>query len=38
MNCDGIPGTTMPAWKDQLSESENAALAGNVRSLYEVPK
>jgi len=35
---DGIPGTSMPVWKDQLSESDNAALAGYVRSLYEEPK
>ena len=35
---DGIPGTSMPVWKDQLSESDNAAVAAYVRSLYEVPK
>ena len=35
---DGIPGTAMPVWKDQLSESDSAALAGYVRSLYEKPK
>jgi mono/diheme cytochrome c family protein len=34
---DGIPGTAMPVWKDQLSESDIAALAGYVRSLYEAP-
>ena len=32
---DGIPGTSMPVWKDQLSESDRAAVAGYVRSLYE---
>ncbi len=35
---DGIPGTSMPMWKDQLSDSDSAALAGYVRSLYEKPK
>src|SRR6266404_1659977 len=34
---DGIPGTSMPVWKDQLSDSDSAALAGYVRSLYEEP-
>ena len=34
---DGIPGTSMPVWKDQLSESDNAAVATYVRSLYEAP-
>jgi cytochrome c oxidase cbb3-type subunit 2/cytochrome c oxidase cbb3-type subunit I/II len=35
---DGIPGTAMPSWKDQLSESDRGALAGFVRSLYESTK
>ena len=35
---DGIPGTSMPVWNDQLSQSESAALGAYVRSLYEVPK
>ena len=32
---DGIPGTSMPVWKDQLSESDRAAVAHYVRSLYD---
>jgi mono/diheme cytochrome c family protein len=32
---DGIPGTSMPVWKDQLWESDRAAVAGYIRSLYE---
>src|ERR1019366_5457802 len=35
---DGIPGTAMPVWKDQISESDRVALAGFVRSLYEPNK
>ena len=35
---DGVPGTAMPVWKDQLSESDSVALAGYVRSFYEDPK
>ena len=35
---DGIPGTSMPVWKEQLSESDCAALGAYVRSLYEEPK
>jgi cytochrome c oxidase cbb3-type subunit 2/cytochrome c oxidase cbb3-type subunit I/II len=31
---DGIPGTAMPSWKDQISESDRKALAAFVRSLY----
>jgi mono/diheme cytochrome c family protein len=31
---DGIPGTAMPAWKNQISESDRRALAGFVRSLF----
>ncbi|HEU0038150.1 MAG TPA: c-type cytochrome [Verrucomicrobiae bacterium] len=34
---DGILGTSMPVWKDQLSESDNAAVAAYARSLYEAP-
>jgi len=32
---DGIPGTSMPVWKDQLSESDRTAVAGYIRSLYD---
>ncbi len=32
---DGIPGTAMPAWKNQISESDRRALAGYVRSLFQ---
>jgi cytochrome c oxidase cbb3-type subunit 2/cytochrome c oxidase cbb3-type subunit I/II len=32
---DGIPGTAMPSWKEQLPESDRAAIADFVRSLYE---
>lgn len=31
---DGIPGTGMPAWKEQISEADRRALAGFVRSLF----
>jgi mono/diheme cytochrome c family protein len=31
---DGIPGTAMPPWKNQISESDRSALADFVRSLY----
>jgi mono/diheme cytochrome c family protein len=31
---DGIPGTAMPAWMNQISESDRKALADFVRSLY----
>ena len=34
---DGIPGTSMPVWKDQLSEPDRAAVARYVRSLYDSP-
>ena len=34
---DGIPGTSMPVWKDQFSVSDSAAVAGYVRSFYEEP-
>jgi mono/diheme cytochrome c family protein len=32
---DGIPGTAMPAWANQLSDSDRRALATFVRSLFE---
>jgi len=32
---EGIPGTAMPSWKNQLSQSDLQALAGFVRSLFE---
>lgn len=35
---DGIPGTSMPVWRDQLSESDRAAVASYVRSFYESPQ
>jgi len=35
---DGIPGTSMPVWRDQLSESDRAAVASYVRSLYASPQ
>jgi mono/diheme cytochrome c family protein len=35
---EGVPGTAMPIWKDQLSESDRAAVAGYVRSFYESAK
>jgi mono/diheme cytochrome c family protein len=35
---EGIPGTAMPAGPAQLSESDRAALAGFVRSIYEPAK
>ena len=31
---EGIPGTGMPAWNNQISESDRRALAGFVRSLF----
>ncbi len=31
---DGIQGTGMPAWRDQISEADRQALAGFVRSLF----
>ncbi len=34
---DGIPGTAMPAWKDQIPEADRRALAYFVRSLFEPP-
>lgn len=34
---EGIPGTGMPVWAGQLSESDRVALAGYVRSLYDSP-
>jgi mono/diheme cytochrome c family protein len=32
---DGIAGTAMPAWKNQIAESDRQALAGFLRSLFE---
>ncbi len=32
---NGIPGTGMPAWKDQISEPDRKALADFVRSLFK---
>jgi mono/diheme cytochrome c family protein len=32
---DGIPGTAMPSWKNQISESELQAVAGFVRSFFQ---
>lgn len=32
---DGIPGTAMPSWKEQVSEADRRALANFVRSLFE---
>ena len=32
---DGIPGTGMPAWKNQIPEPDRRALADFVRSLFE---
>ena len=32
---DGIPGTAMPSWKDQIPASDRTALAEFVRSLFE---
>lgn len=32
---DGIPGTGMPAWYQQISEPDRRALAGFVRSLFQ---
>jgi mono/diheme cytochrome c family protein len=31
---DGVPGTGMPSWKDQLSEADRASLAGFLRSMF----
>ncbi len=32
---DGITGTALPSWREQLSESDRSALASLVRSFYE---
>ena len=32
---DGIPGTGMPAWNKQISESDRRALGYYVRSLFD---
>ena len=33
----GLPGSAMPAWKEQLSESERVLLANYVRSYFGTP-
>src|SRR5579872_563430 len=35
---NGVPGTAMPPWRDQLSADERHALVEFVRSLYDVPQ
>jgi cytochrome c oxidase cbb3-type subunit I/II len=35
---DGVPGTAMPPWKNELSEDERRALVEYVRSLYRLPQ
>jgi cytochrome c oxidase cbb3-type subunit II len=35
---NGVPGTAMPPWKDQLSEYQRRALVEFVRSLYGTPQ
>jgi cytochrome c oxidase cbb3-type subunit I/II len=35
---DGLPGTAMAPWKNQLSEDQRHALAEFVRSLYDAPR
>jgi cytochrome c oxidase cbb3-type subunit I/II len=35
---NGVPGTAMPPWRDQLSADERHALAEFVRSLYDPPQ
>jgi cytochrome c oxidase cbb3-type subunit 2/cytochrome c oxidase cbb3-type subunit I/II len=35
---NGVPGTAMPPWKNQLNEDERRALAEFVRSLYGQPQ
>jgi cytochrome c oxidase cbb3-type subunit I/II len=35
---NGVPGTAMPLWKDQLGEGERHALVEYVRSLYGAPR
>jgi mono/diheme cytochrome c family protein len=32
---EGIPGTAMPAWKDQIPEPDRKALANYLRSLFK---
>jgi len=32
---DGVPGTAMPAWKNQISDLERGAVADFVRSLFD---
>jgi cbb3-type cytochrome oxidase cytochrome c subunit/cytochrome c553 len=35
---DGLPGTAMTPWKDQLNEEQRHCLVAYVRSLYGVPQ
>ncbi len=35
---NGVPGTAMPPWRDQLSADERHALVEFVRSLYDPPQ
>jgi cytochrome c oxidase cbb3-type subunit 2/cytochrome c oxidase cbb3-type subunit I/II len=35
---NGVPGTAMPPWKNQLSEDERHALVEYLRSLYDFPE
>ncbi len=34
---DGIPGTAMPSWPQQLSAADRSVVAGYVRSLFDPP-
>lgn len=35
---EGVPGTAMPPWKNELSEDERHALVEYIRSLYSMPQ
>ena len=35
---NGVPGTAMPPWQNQLNEDERRALVAFVRSLYDQPQ
>jgi mono/diheme cytochrome c family protein len=35
---NGVPGTAMPPWRDQLNEDQRRALVEFVRSLYGSPQ
>jgi mono/diheme cytochrome c family protein len=35
---NGVPGTAMPPWRNQLSADERHALVEFVRSLYDAPQ